>query len=826
MRPASPSPISPSTETATPSSPATLSPATLNSLELPSLLAVLSTYAATDLGRERTTGLLPAVDEDDLHRRRQRYAEVQRLQAVDGRLVPSSEDVYRDILDGLDAGRGQILGLHLVRLGNLLQTTQRACQRILDADPACEALAQWAQPLPDLSDLSRRLNRSLDRRGEVRDDASPELVRLRGQIRKVRDGLYQQLTSYVSEHRDLLSEDTIPMRGGRLVLTLQAGSRGRQPGLTHGRSGTGKSFYFEPLSVVEPNNQLQQAVEDEAAERQRILAQLLQDVRAVLPDLHQHADFLAELDLQQAAGRFAELCDGRQADLAGRHELCLRSARHPLLDPVFAAAREQVLGTSGHTGAVVPLDFEMTPRCTSLVVTGPNAGGKTVALKTVGLLAAATLCGLPIPAATGTRVPFLRALVATVGDDQDLLADRSTFSGRLLRLKEAWSAAGPDALLLLDELGSGTDPAEGAALGTSLLEGLLERQALTLITTHLTPVAAAAMELDGAGCAAMEMSAEGDPTFHLVPGPPGGSEAISLARRLGLPTAWLDRAEARLGEEHRDLRRLLAELEDLRHQVAEERDQLRQEREDADKLRRRLAEQESELRRERKRVGQRLQSELEDFRQHVRQRLGDEVEQLRGELEAGRRRGLEAKAVERLFEEAPQLHEPEPEPEGPLVVGSQVRHRRLGWRGRLESVDGDRAEVGVLGKRLRCSAGDLVPVAANVESAKTKVSGRPSQKVKKSNSRPGRDLEAMASGPPELNLIGQRVESALEQLDRYLDQALLGAAEEIRIVHGHGSGRLRRAVREHLRGHPAVATSRPGKGNEGGDGATVVSLRG
>jgi DNA mismatch repair protein MutS2 len=613
------------------------------------------------------------------------------------------------------------------------------------------------------------------------------------------------------------------MRGGRLVVMLQAGARGRSGGLVHGRSGTGRSFYFEPLQVVETNNTLQQSVEDEEAERRRIVLELLDAARAALPALREHARFLGLLDLLQAAARFAGRCGAVLPEIGARHELRLTAARHPLLDPCLAEVREEALGQAGHSGEIVPLDLELSRERRILAVTGPNAGGKTVALKTTGLLALMAGCGLPIPAAPGSRVPLLSRLVATVGDEQDLLADRSTFSGRLLRLKEAWEAAGPDSLVLLDELGSGTDPEEGAALAESLLEGLLEKESLGVITTHLAQLAAAALELDGASCAAMEFDPEtGRPTFRLVPGPPGASEALALARRLSLPAEWLDRAEARLGSEHRDLRRLIAEVERVRQELAQTREGLETERADAEKLRRRLAAEQAALEEERRSTAQKMKAELDDFRRQTAERLRREADRLRERFEAGKRRGLAEEAVQDLFAAAPTFGEAAPEPAGPLVVGGAVRHVGLGWQGVLEKLEPGKAEVLVRGKRVRCRPGELVPAEPEAEPSWR---GRAvAIREARPASGPG-DLDEAAAVPAEINLIGLRVEPALEQLEMYIDRALLASRRQVRVIHGHGSGRLRQAVRERLRSHRGIAEIRAGAPNEGGDGATVVTFR-
>ena len=794
--------------------------ATELALELPGLLRLIARQAACDLGHLRITALGPFADRGDLERHRKRYDEARRL--VSGQsLVPHCERPVQPLIQAIENGGHSLAGRDLVAIGSFLTIAVQAIQRVLEADPECAELAELAVDLPRCNDLEKDLRRTFDARGEIREEATPRLAELRGRLRSVRSRIYQQMGSLVEEHREHLSEETIPMRGGRLVLMLQAGARGRVSGLIHGRSGRGKSFYFEPLDAVEDNNQLQHVCEEEAAEKRRILADLIQRLVTALPVLRAQADFVAELDLLQASVRFAEACSGRMAELGSRHELSLIAARHPLIDPSLAELRREALGQPGHSDPVVPLALDLDAKRRVLVITGPNAGGKTVALKTVGLLTLAHLCGLPIPVGKGSRLPFVSGIVATVGDEQDLLADRSTFSGRLLRLNEAWEAAGPDALILLDELGSGTDPEEGAALATALLEGLAESGCLLLITTHLSQLAVAALETDGAFCAAMQFDGEtGRPTYRLLPGPPGGSEALALAYRLGLPRPWLERAEVLLGSEHRDLRRLLAEVEQARGELAEEHRRLAAEVSDAAKLRARLAEQEAALADERKHLGKTLKHQLEAFKQATRDRLREEVEHLRDELEQGRRRHLAAEATERLFDDAPVFEEKDAdEPSGPIEIGGRVRHRHLGWEGRLEKLDRGRAQVRVVGKLLRCQEKDLVVAVAAPKRAPRPV-GRPRAPERRASPE-SRSEEA----PLELKLIGQRVEPALDHLDRFLDQALLASHAAVRIIHGHGSGRLRTAVRDHLKRHPAVSGHRPGRPQEGGDGATIADLR-
>jgi DNA mismatch repair protein MutS2 len=349
----------------------------------------------------------------------------------------------------------------------------------------------------------------------------------------------------------------------------------------------------------------------------------------------------------------------------------------------------------------------------------------------------------------------------------------------------------------------------------ALLEGLLEAEAMAVVTTHMTRLAAAALESVGAACAAMEFDPEsGEPTFRLRPGAPGGSQALNLAARLGLPRAWLERADSLLDGRHGDLRRLLHEVEEVRRDLAATQAELTRELRALESERQLVSAERTALTEERDRLGAGLRKELGDFRRRVTEQLRDELERMKQEIGSGRRKGLVAAAVRELFEDEPEFAEP-PSPEaGPVEVGATVRHRSLGWSGRLEEIRGEVAELLVRGKRVQCALADLVAVRENERVEPRRL--------------PAVELARSENGPEktgaELNLLGQRVEPALESLDRFLDRALLSSPAEVRVIHGFGSGRLRAAVRQHLRSHPAVAGQRPGRRNEGGDGATVVTL--
>jgi len=790
-----------------------LTEASARALELPAFLQTLAQLAASDVGRERISGLQPLSDRTGIEQRQDLVRETRRvLEQIT--LVPFIEDPVLPLMQRLTGGDGVLLGPELIRLAEALAVPRRVQSHLQDSDIEAPMLRVKFASDPVVDEYCDRIKRRLDRRGRVRDDASPKLAQLRRRIQQVREGLYKSLQRALDANEDHFSETTISLKDGRLNLLLNAGAKGRRQGIIHGRSGTGQSFYFEPIEAVEGNNALQEALEAETEERQRILNELINEARHNVGGIRSQLALLADLDALQAVCRFADIGDCILPALSAGNELRLLQARHPLLDPAFAELRERALGTTGHTAPVVPLDLDLHDSERVLVITGPNAGGKTVALKTTGLLALVAQCGLPIPVVEGSRVAIFQSVMATVGDEQDLLTDRSTFSARLLRLKEAWEAAGPTSLVLLDELGSGTDPEEGAALAIALLEGLLDHRGLAVITTHLTQLSAVALERDGAVCAAMEFDPDsGEPTYRLRPGAPGASEALALAHRLGLPAPWLDRAEALLGSEHRDLRRLLQEVETVRRELAETQGQLASEARGLERQRLELAGELEETVAERKRQQQGMRRQLDEFRRKVTLQLRDELETMRQQTERGRRKNLVADSVSRLFADAPETEDLEAAG-GDLKIGERARHRSLRWEGVLDKVKGGEAEIRVGGKKFKCRVEDLVPIGV----------GRSAEAVE---SAPGIQIEVAdvaTEVDQELNLIGYRVEAALEELDRYLDRALLSDRKEVRIVHGFGSGRLRRAVRSHLEPHAAVTSYRAGKQSEGGDGATVVVL--
>ncbi len=829
------------------------SSATSEALEFPALLRVVAGLAVTDAGRRLVYAISPRTDPDEIELRRVRYAEIARERGEGGALVPVLDRELLDLRRQLQTGGRRLGGAALLGLVAVIEASEEVLERLGDHEETPRLAAEveslraleagatetdvTGEPI-GCAALAARLRRTLDRRGAVRDDASPRLRTLVQDARRTQASVETQVHAYVREHGDRLADDSTPMRGGRFSVLLPSGSRGRLSGLVRGRSASGRSFYFEPSEVVEGNDEMERIAADKEIERARILAELVRQVLELTPAIIARIDFLAAVDALQAVAHFAAQLGAGLAGIAppapdgSAAALELRGARHPLLDPRLAEMRERTLGAAGNRGEVVPLDLALDDNRT-LVLTGPNAGGKTVALKTVGLLCLMTQAGLPVPAAPDSRFPIFDHLVAVVGDDQSVLDEQSTFSARLLRLREVWRRAGPRTLVLLDEVGAGTNPEEGAALGIALLEGLVESASMGVLTTHLTQLAAAALESQAASCAATSFDPEsGLPTYRLVIGPPGGSRALALARRLGLPAAWLERAEHFLGSEHQQLRRVLERNERRRERLLHREAELARLTAATEAERDRFETRQASLQAAQERLGQAVRHEVDALRRANRQRLDQALAELASQPRPGKRafaraagglhRELDRDASAAGDRASAATCEPAarakpdpasgatPERPRPLVAGAPVRHRSLGWVGELQEVSGDRATVLVRGKRVRVAADALQAIARVERAASSRV-------------------RVQASSAPavesELMLIGQMVEPALDSLDAYLDRALASGRERVRVVHGHGSGRLRRAVREHLRGHPAVAGFNPAPPSAGGDGATEVVLR-
>lgn len=685
-----------------------------------------------------------------------------------------------------------------------LVQVERAASRLIDSELETPT-ARQARELPDVSAWTRRTLESLDEHGQVLDDATPKLRSLLASFRSQRSKLSRELSSYARRQPDAVDE-TVSTRDGRLTVLLRATSEEAARGIRHGTSGSGQSVYVEPLEVVESNNRLHQNTIEIDAERRRIVTEILDFIAHHQPQMEQLLDWLATVDGVEALGRWRERIAGVWAEAGEAFELV--GFRHPLLDALLEAARRSLFDTT-HRGDAEPLFVELSDDLRLLVITGPNAGGKTVAIKSLGLAALLNQCGVPLPAERAT-LPLFDHFEALIGDDQDLMAARSTFSGRLERLRNAWQRAGPGSLIAIDELGSGTDPEEGSALAVALLEELADRRATTVVTTHLLTIAAFAAEHPKGAAAAMAFE-DGVPTFRLVPGTPGESHALDLARRMELPEAWLERARQLLGTERASLTRLMADLEDQRSRQRRDRDRLQRLLEEAEVDRTRAAEERAELERRKKKMAVELRRRQDEFERRALKRIDQRLADLKSELE--RADGLPKEAERGKILKAARAERPEAlddlaRDSGEVEswrVGDRVEHRLLSWSGSVLATRENKVQVGARGKKIWVDADEL-----------TRSKQQPRAQVSTN-----RDQE---QPPTELKLLGFTVEDALETLDDFLLTAYASDLSRVRIVHGHGTGRLRQAVRDFVGAHALVASAEPAPPDQGGNGATIVIL--
>jgi len=682
-------------------------------------------------------------------------------------------------------------------------------------------LAALAHSIPDLGEMLAKLNKYFTRDGKLREEASAELKAIRQRIQQKRAAIQRVLTDVMNRSADAIQEPLIVLRGERYCIPVRADHRNAVTGILHERSGSGASFFIEPMQSIELNNDLADLLIQEREE----IARITRFVSQVVVD--SEGDVLAatraggEFDALQACAVFHDAVGASRPSFNDDHVLHILDGRHPLLDERLASAREEAWGEPPGTRSVVPITVQLDRERTALVISGPNAGGKTVALKTTGILVAMAMSGLPVPAAEGTIIPIVDAFHVLIGDDQSLLEHLSTFSAYLVRLKRVLDKATERSLVLLDELGSGTDPEEGAALAAAVIEHLLAAGALMIVTTHLSALKSFAVNDSHIVNASMEFdSATGQPTYRMITGLPGRSRAIDVAKMIGLPAPIIARARERLGDRYGETDTLLAQLQKRMSEVLAQQDEAAKLRRELEREQRAAAESREKLETERAKLGSSYREELERLRDDVTRQVAAEVKHLR-ELDRDARANVKAqeivntltrpvdKAMEFIAVEQREVH-----------AGDKAEHRKFKVAGNVVSLDGTKAVLDVNGRKMTVDTRDLRVIQSEAKDPHAKRRGDASP-----SSRLSMTLGDEATIGAELNLIGQRVDDAIEASDKFLDRALLEGKQAVRIVHGYGTGTLRKALRDYLRKHPAVTSWRPGDENEGGDGATIAVLQ-
>ncbi len=786
-----------------------MSAETLRVLEFDKVVALLAGFTVTEPGRARVLALRPL---EDRGAAADSLADIGELTAHLDKGGTPPVGGCRELRDHLRQVRAEGSWLPpaalLEVLGNL--EAAGACRRYGGDAVATPRLHALTRRLTECKGLARELGASIGARGEILDSASFELGELRRDIQQLRSRIRRTLEGMLAaeEFSAAFQDRIVTERGGRYVVPVRADHRGQIKGFIHDESASGQTLYVEPTAVLEANNDLQTRLRQEQREEERILRRLAAAVRGVAEELTANQEILARLDAWAAAARFARRTGACAPQLATEPLIELRGARHPLL--LFHPD-----GSERAAGAV-PVDLLLGAENEVLVISGPNTGGKSVALKTVGLLQLMVAAGLPVPCRPESRIHLFGRVFADIGDEQSIAENLSTFSGHLTRIRSILAAADSDSLVLLDEAGTGTDPAEGGALALAVLDSLRERGARTVLTTHLNLIKGYAHLQERVENAAVEFDRETlAPTYRLHYGIPGASSAFTIARRLGLPETVLARAETYLGSGEREGLDLIERLNLLRRELEEEREEARRLREtarrDQEKRRLLLAELEGQKRtlleraaRRGEELVKRTEERLRDLFQ-VAESLGatpPERARLTGELRAVR----------------DQLIEQRPAPPRSTRVPREVQ---VGELLRIPAIDteaevlrtGAEIELSAHGKKLR------LPLAA-LEQYRPRRFARTGQPANIRSQVERHGFE------PRLLLVGQRVDAALPKLEKFLDDALLHNLGEVEVVHGSGEGILRRAVRELLAGHREVAAFHAGAPEQGGENTTIVELRG
>jgi DNA mismatch repair protein MutS2 len=775
--------------------------AALQELEFPKVIEQIAALCSSELGREYIRALAPR---EDLPWLRAEHETLQEMVELLEQGLPfglgSIPDVRRSLRKST-VENALLLPTELVDIRELLVLCRSVRQELIRLEQFPH-LRQLGQQLYQNRLLERHINDTVDETGAVRDTASRELARIREEMRAVAARLRSRLRTILRRfvEDELAMDEFITQREGRFVVPIRVEHKHHIPGIIHGVSQTGATVFLEPAEIFELNNELALLADAERREIERILRVLTAEVGSCAHELLHSEQLLGYLDSLLARARYAQRYGGRRPVIGESEEIVVRDIVHPLL----AAAHGRA--------AVVPLSLEFRAGLRGHLISGPNAGGKTVALKSVGLNLLLAFSGIfPLGEC---RTPLLRIMTA-IGDQQSIEQNLSTFSWQIVRLREILQRSTPQSLVLVDEICAGTDPSEGAALAMAILEELLRSGARFIVTTHQSSLKVFALRRAEVQNDSLAFDQERLlPTYRFLPGVPGNSYAFVIARNFGLPEAVVQRAQELLGGQHRALEEGIAAVEQLRAQLEQAYAEAERERQRAEELRRQSEQQLQELRLYRAQLRARAREEFQELLAQARQLIESTLRELRGQQRPAEQVRREfAEAIEQLQQtlrpEPEELPQEQPAAGSPLSVGSWVRMEGMQSVGTIVELDTERgiAVVDFGGLKLRSPVEKL--------------------QAAEPPPRPARSAAeyVRADAPHSLDLRGRRVAEALQVLERFLNQALQAGAERVRIVHGTGTGALRQALHEFLRRHPAVAEFRNAEPDEGGAGTTIVVLR-
>lgn len=777
--------------------------ASLNRLEFTKVLQAVAHHAHSEATTATITALAPLQDAAVIRLNWRRIEEIRNLlrQRIELRISRFSD--IRLLLDQVRPEGAILSPFGLLEFIPVLESLANLYAQLAPREdiPALRLL----EPFPvAFSDILEPLAATLDDEGNILDSASRELAEIRKAKRALAARVRKKLEEIVRKHETaiFLQDDFITIRSGRWVIPVRMDSKGMVPGVVHDVSSSGETAFMEPLEIIPFVNELENLSAEEKAEEIRILRQLSAWIREDADRIATCFGTLVELDRLNCLARFSEQYRLAVPELNQTGTLRLLSARHPLL-LVMRSEDPQA-------SPIVPLDLELSGSQV-LVISGPNAGGKTIALKTVGLIIAMALSGIPVPASPSSSIPLLDSLLVDIGDDQSIEQSLSTFSAHIAAISRILEQTGSRSLVLLDELGTGTEPLQGAAIGCAVLQELQQRGAVVLATTHLTEIVGFVQQKPGMQNAGMEFdSTTWTPLYRLVMGEPGQSHALETARRYGLPEAVLQTARTLLGDTTSAFSGLIEELRQKRADLEQQLAAQQQEQQ-------RLGQQAQDLERKQADLVRLRQETIDKARQEARDTITAarrEMNQLLEQYKQDRRK----ETADRFRQRSEQLEavfaptEQQPPTLDHLQAGTVVQVRSLGREAIVTSVDQARNKV-----RVRAGSIEMeVPLHGLILNTDTSV-------------RPAKKPEIRMKLQPdeashELNLIGKRVEEALIELESFIDQAVLAGQRDIRIIHGIGTGTLQRAVREFLGRHPQVSSFRSGEPHEGREGATIVEL--
>jgi DNA mismatch repair protein MutS2 len=794
-----------------------MTPGALRALEFDRIVEAVGRLAQTPPGGARLAELRPSAEAREVAAALAGTAETARFLSGSGEIALRAPAELDAILAALTVEGRALDPLQLVGLSTFLASIDATAAGIRRQRASFPLLGAAVEPAAAFDRETADVRRKIDPAGDVVDDASPELKSLRDRLRKQRARLRGTLESYLrgKDTSKYLQQQVVTDRNGRYVLVVRAEHRSAIPGIVHGSSASGASLFLEPLSTVEINNDIVALEQQEQEEVHRILLMLSDAFRRRGGELHRTIDVATALDVLQAKARYSLGVGGIQPAISQDGRLELRAARHPLL---------VAKGTD-----VVPVDVLLIPPARVLIITGPNTGGKTVTLKTAGLLPLMAQSGLLIPAADGTQVPVFRSVFADIGDEQSIADNLSTFSGHIANIVATERALTPPSLVLLDEAGSGTDPNEGGALATAIIDHFRQRGAIVVATTHFDALKTYASTTAGVTSAGFGFNPETfAPTYRLHYGSPGSSLALEIATRLGLPAGIIERARAQRTAREAQLAEHLAKVEREVQSLDHERRLVARERQMIEETQAKLQGRERDLRdREetfRKRLDQKLEERLRDARREIdavvdalKARTASMAGRLVATGDIGAARADARGAIEQIGERARHgvdaASTPAPAVNRPAAVGDRVAVGPLGLEGIVQGIHDGHAEVDVRGKRMRARVDELRVLGGPAAPAKAQV----------------RVTVAMAprdtAFTSEINVIGSNAEEAVGRVERFLDEAAVNDLKNLRIVHGFGTGTLRRSIAEFLRVHPFVSTFGPAPDNRGGGGVTLVELK-